>query len=260
MHNRGQLIEDEMILHLNDKKIRHLSDNLRYMLEDLFGVLDRNEIVKCVKADDWIKPDILITYQGKTKGLSIKSGRADIFHQEQLKYFIPYIREQGISEPTINALLIFLYGDGTIDGSGKERVNQNMIYEQYKDEIAKANEELNENFDFVSLMVDRFLFYGVNPDAYKADAIYIGDAYEGITVTRKQMMKFIRNTPYSFYKNPHIGPLLLVPGARYIGMPIKSEDKRNRVQAWWPNAGNTFAGIAKRYSSYTPLHHRTFEE
>ena len=260
MYNRGQLVEDEFILHLNGKKIAELNDNLRYMLEDLFGVLDRDEIVECKKAEDWIKPDVLITYQGRTKGLSVKTGKADIFHTEQLKYFIPYLKDIGISEYSIETLLLFQFGDDTTNGTGKFRMNQGQAFEKYKDRIEALNEELNANEEVVMNLIDRFLFAGVNPEADKADAIFIGDAYEGVCVTRKQMMKYIKNVRYDFYNNPHVGPILLIPAGRYILRNSLHEEKRFKISAWWPKAENTFYSIARRYSNYTPLHHRTYEE
>ena len=260
MYNRGQLVEDEFILQLNDKKVAELNDNLRYMLEDLFGVIDRKEIIKCKKADDWIKPDVLITYQDRTKGLSIKNGKADTFHTEQLKYFVPYLRSIGVSERSIKTLLLFQFGDGTTDGTGNYRMNQVQTYEKYKDRIKEFNEEMNENDEIVSALIDRFLFAGVNPEADKADAVFIGDAYNGVCVTKKQMMKFIKNFKYDFYNNPHVGPILLIPAGRNIMRNSLHEEKRLKIVAWWPKAENTFYSIARRYSNYTPLHHRTYEE
>ena len=92
--NNGIFKEDEMVHHLDNKKVKELSNNLRNLVTALFGVLDEEEVVHCQKTDDFIKPDFCIEYRGKKKYVSMKSGRAETVHQELIKNFVLFLREK----------------------------------------------------------------------------------------------------------------------------------------------------------------------
>ena len=169
-NNKGQLREDEMIVALNGKKIKELNPNLREMIENLFGVIEDEKVLKCVKSKDCIKPDIDITYEGIKMGVSIKSGDASCVHQENLNTFIDYLRRSGISERTIEIVLRHHFGDGTTDGTGKIRKDAADVMYYMKEELRESNDELNENVEFVIDAVDRLMFQGVDPLEEKAKA------------------------------------------------------------------------------------------
>ncbi len=259
-NNKGQLREDEMIITLNGKKIKELNPNLREMMENLFGVIEDEKTIKCVKSQDYIKPDIDITYEGLTMGVSIKSGTASNVHNEMLSTFIDYLRNHGISERTIKTVLLHHYGDGTSDGTGSVRQEAGEIMYHLKSELKDANEELNENVEFIIDAVDRFMFQGVDPEAEKAKAIYIGDIRFGFLTARSQVIKCVSKERWDYYNSLHIGPLLIRPHARYANVEVKSEMSRNRIDVWWPHLYEDLQRISRRYYNYTPLHKRTRTE
>lgn len=252
--NRGILREDEFVYFLNGKKAKDLSNNFKNMLESLFGVVDLEKKVKCEKTLNYIKPDVVITYRRKRKAVSIKSGTAQVVHTEQLKLFILYLREQGISEETQKTLLCYFYGDGTLDGTGKKRYSQNDMCFYLKDKIKAANDELNKDPEFVKRFVDRIMFSGVDQEALKADAIYHGDMDYGVIVTKEMIFKHIASKKWNYFSFPHIGPLGLISGARYIHKKELTEEdikRRNRVECYWPKFAADMQYIAKRYDSYS---------
>lgn len=231
--NDGFLKEDEIVFYLDNRKVKDLSNNLKQLLRALFGIVDDEEIVKCEKTIDFIKPDIVITYKGVKKYVSIKTGRSEIFHQEIVENFVSYLKEKGISDKTIETFLLYHYGDGTVDGSADERIEYNELRLLLNTRIKHANFELNINKAFIQEVIDRCLFVGTLENAIPADAIYEGDYQFGKIVTRDQIKKYIDKKYWGWLNNLHIGPLQFRPHARYYNTEIKSEKKRHELICYW---------------------------
>ena len=85
MINAGILREDEFVYFLNGKKGKDISENLRSMMERLFGIVDPEKDITCEKTQDYIKPDIVIKHRGIEKAISIKSSSSHVMHNEQIK-------------------------------------------------------------------------------------------------------------------------------------------------------------------------------
>lgn len=251
--NDGLLHEEEMVRELNQKTISELNNNSRNLIKNLFGVLDETMKVECFRLNDSSKTDLVISYNGEKHYVSMKSGAAVIVHNEILDNFVDYLKTEGISEQTIKTIKLFHYGDGTEDGTGSFRESYQEIVYQLKNEIALANLELNKNIDFVVRAVERLVFNGASLEYQQADSFYFGDRNYGVVVTKKQVIKYLYRKDFSYFNNLHIGPLLLRPDCRYSGKPIKSERKRNRIVAYWPNLQSDIAYISRRYNyDYLP--------
>ncbi len=248
--NKGLLKEDEFVYFLNNKKPDVLSNNLKDLMQSLFGIVDPSKKIKCEKTFNYIKPDIVITHRKIEKAISIKSGKSQVVHCEQIKPFILFLRSLGVSAKTQQTILLFLYGDGTMDGRGEKRYSQQDTCYMLKNRIKEANRELNSNLDIIKKFVCRVMFDGVDPEARKADAIYSGDVNYGVVVTKDQMLKHLEVKDWSFYDMLHIGPIALSAGARYVDKPVKSEKKRNTIECYWPRFALDMDYISKRYNSY----------
>ena len=252
MINSGILREDEFVYFLDGKKGKDLSPNLVSMMERLFGIVDPEKKISCQKTQDYIKPDIIIKHRRKEKAISLKSSSSHVMHNEQIKTFILFLRGLGVSEKTQKTLLYYQYGDGTMTGTGKHRHTGHEMQEIMKEEIQEANKELNASKDFIKAVINRVIFDGVNPDARKADAIYHGDVKQGVIVTREQMMKHIEKKEDWYYtKVPHIGPLVLTPGGRYVANPEKDYKKRHIIEVIWTKFGEDMEYISNRYTYYS---------
>ena len=257
--NHGKLTEDELMLAFNNHKVSDLSPNLQYILEELFGALETNEIITCSQPEIPIKPDLIITYKGITMGLSIKTGTSEFIHGEPIEKFVEYLSNIGVSEKTITTILKYHFGDGTIDGTGEYRMDLSALKYQMQDEIREANTELNSDPDLLSRIITRMLFQGWSKDAMSADAIYHGNLYNGVIATKTQIMKHIKRKYWNYYDNLHVGPIFLRPHARYIGTEIKSEFSRHKIDGFWTNMVSDLKYISKKYFSYTPLNKRSEE-
>ena len=247
--NDGDLKELEVIHELNNKKISNLSNNMRNLIRNLFGVLDDEQIIKCYKVDDAYKTDFVIEYDGRKRNVSMKSGRAVNVHNEILQNFIAFLKEKGISKRTLDTICLFHYGDGTIDGSGFDnRQSYDSIIAGLRDRIKEANYELNTDMDFIEEVIDRCIFKGTKEDNIEADCIYFGDKDYGVVATKGQFIKNTHRRGFDFYDHLHIGPILLRPDARYVDKDIVSERKRNRIVAYCPKLREDIEYMSKRFN------------
>ena len=258
--NDGFLKEDEMIHFLNGKKFRDLSPNLQTLIKMNFGIVEPDEIIICEYGQEHTKCDFVIVYQGKKKGVSLKTGKAEIMHVEKISTLIPFLRSIGVSEETLRTLLLYHFGDGTLDGTGKVRYSTERVLIWLEDRIKAANKELNENKEIITKFLERILFQGVDENALAANSIFLGDFEYGVCATKKQIYKYVNSRNWNYYTRPHIGPIQFRTQARYINMPITDEKKRMRVQCHWPNLGPELGYASRHFEYYTPMRHRTYEE
>lgn len=245
--NIGNFKELEMINALNGKKIKDLNQNLKFMVKEIFGVVDEEETIKAESIDKFIKPDFSITYKGITKHISMKSGQAESLHQEDIKKFIFFLRKFNVSERTQKTILLYQYGDMTLDGSGKERLPYVKLRSLLAERLKLVNEELNKNSDLVKAIAERTIFKGTFDENIAADYVYHGDVNYGITVSKAQIMRFIELKKYKFIDVPHFGPILFRPHARYIGKEIKNPESRQKVDFYWPRLESSLRYISARY-------------
>ena len=152
--NHGYRKEDEMKTFLNNKVAGTLSQNLRELVINLFGVVDPNGVVYCEDGIDFTKPDFVLSYLTKKRYVSMKSGRADICHTEMANTFIPFLRSIGVSEETLRTILLHHYGDGTVNGTGKKRYDNRQVYEWLKDRIKKGTRFIMEIMKRGALLVE----------------------------------------------------------------------------------------------------------
>ncbi|MBQ7994992.1 MAG: hypothetical protein IJ247_02080 [Bacilli bacterium] len=245
----GLLNEDEIISSLNNKTIESLSNNMKRVMRDLYGVLDNDSVVKCHKPDETTgKPDMIIDYENRKRFVTIKHGHAETVHSEKISTFIDFISSFGISKGTIETLLLFHYGDGTLDGTGETRMNYREVMNSLGDRISLANYELNKNKEFVLSVLDRCMFKGVLNEYQEADSLYFGDKDYGLVATKNQIVKHVKIRSFDFYDNLHIGPLLIKPHSRYSKGYVIDQRSRERIVLYWPHLFADINYISQRYN------------
>jgi len=248
MHkNIGRLKEDEFVKAIDGKKAKDLSHNLKHNLREMFGLFDGEEVLKSGLVDKLQKPDFYIEYKGIRKYVSLKTGRAETVAEEYLKLFLQYLRSWHLSEESQKTFLYYHFGDGTMDGSGEKRMEYFELIAKLAPRIAKMNEELNSNKDFIKDMIHRCLFKGTVETNIEADFIYFGDINYGVVCSEAQIFKHVDRRTWEYMNNPHIGPIQFRPHARYIDSPIKKEQSRWKVDFWWANLSADLEYIAERY-------------
>ena len=250
--SNGYVIEEELCMAFHKKKVKDLSVHLRFVLQELYGPLEADEVIECYQTEEFIKPDIQIIYKGIIKNISLKTGATDILHDEYIDTFVKFLGSLGVSEKTQKTFFLYQYGDGTLDGTGEVRLTGQEVERKYHNLLEEAKMEINENKDLIVQVVERVIFDGVDPDAWHADAVYHGDVYSGTIVTRRQIIRHIRKNSWTTYRAFNIGPLLLYPHARYANKPILDPKKRNHIHIKWPSLLRDMELMSKRYYSIYP--------
>lgn len=250
-HDYGKLLEDEFAIALENKKYEELSPNLKTFIRDIFGAVNRDDFIHCQRLAMKIKPDIMVSIGETKKYVSLKSGGATILHCENIKTIVLFLRALGLSTKSQKTLLLWHYGDGTMDGSGKDedRRDYHETIEWIGREMWDLNHELIASKELVIQMIDRAIFLGVNKEAEKAEFIYHGDIENGYTVSRSQVLRYLDDKTWGYYTNLHFGPLLIRPQAKYAHKKVKNQEERQRVMFYWPGLGDEIRHIYKRYNN-----------
>lgn len=244
----GSLVEDEFVLNLNNKRVRNLTNNLKTLIRDVFGAVSDFSKIKCSRMEDFIKPDIVITIGKVSKYISIKSGRSTNLHGEQIDTVIEFLANEGMPLRHLQLLRYYQYGDGTLNGTGKDRRNYHETFDWLEKYIKEFNEYIERHKEIVIAVVSRIVFDGVDPDAPKADYVYWGDINYGVAVSRNQIMNHLRRKNWAFYDNIHFGPLLIRPHAKYAHREIVNEKSRHKMDFYWANFSEDMLYIYKRYN------------
>ena len=251
MFNEGFLHEERMVHSIDGKKYSELNPNLKNLMFELYGNVDDDTRIKCELVHGFAKPDFLVTIGNDKRYVSMKSGNASIIHCGYLDNFIKILREYDISQRTIDTITRFYHGDGTLDGSGGYELEYKELLELLKDDIIAANEELNSDPRTVLLMVNRFMFKGLNPDLPAADVLYHGDYKNGVMVTKSQVNAHIKRKNYSGLHNLHIGPLLIRPNHRYRkNTKAGKNDEAKRIVLDWAFISDDMNYIHDHYVNY----------
>lgn len=216
----------------NGKTVRSLNDFQKDFIFKLFGPVDEDEVIQSGQMSQMYKPDIFLKIGDKTKFVSIKSGRSDSMHFEGIKSLILYLRSKGVSNDTQKIILLFHYGDGTLDGTGHQRFELNKVLAKMGDKIAKANEELNRE-DIIEECLYRFVFRGFRENEPCVDAIYYGDEKYGTFAKKDHIIRFVLRKRYEHINTLHIGPMTIQPYLRDVLKVSKHQEKREQIQVKW---------------------------
>ena len=248
MINTGTQNEKDLVKALDKVLFKKLNNNLQSMIVTIFGPQKPNCKIRCKLTDNFIKPDIVVEVEGKQAFISVKNNRAEIIHREEIKSFILFLRTFGVSVETQKTLLLYQFGDGTMDGTGEKRMNYHEVYDWLHTHIDKANEELNGKFEIIMETFNRVLFQGVDITAQCAEYIYYGTVDYGIIVSKKQLESHLKTKEWGWYDNLHIRPILLKPHARYANKAVVDDYRRHQVTFYWPKMQADMVYIGKRYN------------
>ena len=248
--SEGFLVEDKFVEEINNKNVNDLNSNLKHLITFAFPLFNKNQNLKCAKMDSLIKPDICIYQGNKYNFVSIKSGFCEQLHMENVHSFVEFLEKNGIDKHTIETYLLYHYGDGTIDGSGKNRMSSVETKFTFNERIREMNEVFNKSKDFIKKFADRVIWQGVDEHANRAEILYHGDTDYGVFIARSQMRKHIENRTWFYMdKCVHIGPFVVRPKARYANGEIKNPENRQMVNVSYPRLIFDMQYIAKQYSN-----------
>lgn len=233
-HGGGKRNEKLIVKALNNKKFSELNDNLQQMIKGMNNnsVLP-NTLIKAEKIKGKHKADIFVEINNQKYNISVKCGGSNSVHQEPVEDFIDFLEsEYNIDSNLKNDIRFFIWGDGTLDGTGEisNRMDAKELKLNFPDVISHLKDFFHEN---KKQLIERFLINGAVSES-APDFIYYGTTEEGILVNAQDMFIWLYDD-----KNEKTQPTLPVgrfnfqAWNRNINGGNKSEQKRGEIQLKW---------------------------
>ena len=248
-YTTGFIFEQEFVESINNKYFKDLNENLKHFVSFAIPSLELNKPLKCCKLDTQIKPDVCI-YQGETrKYVSLKTGMTEHLHNENILTFVEFLKSQNIDSYTIESYLLYQYGDGTIDGTGENRMSSVDIKFYLFERIRKMNDVFNSSKEIIKAFADRVVWKGVDPNSEEAEFLYHGDIDFGMFISKRQLNRHIDRKSWEFMERcVHIGPFVIRPKARFANKKMTNPAERNVVSVSYPRLINDIQYMYKIYN------------
>jgi hypothetical protein len=222
--------EDKIKDALNNKKFDELNSNLKDFIKFICPSVEKKDKLKCEKIAGNSKCDLQIIVKGKSYRVSVKKGAGNSVHQEPVETFIKYLKKElKANDDLCDDIRFFIWGDGTIDGTGKkeDRLSSNEINKKYPRKVNNIKNFFEKNKE---KLIERFLLTGVYQD--KINYIYYGDETSGLWASKEEFLNIILDTNSNKRAIVPIGKLSFQAWNRAI-KGNKSENKRGVIQLKW---------------------------
>jgi hypothetical protein len=220
--------EDRIIEALNGKRVNSLSSNLQQLIKYSFS--DYNGLITATKQAGQNKSDLKISIGNESHTYSIKKGTGNSIHQEPIEPFLEFLAQNyGIDVEMKNNLRLFIWGDGTLDGTGK--ISDRLSAPQFKKQYPQVIETIQNFFNSIKKqLIKRFLIEGGKSDS-SAEFAYYGTVQSGVCCKSDKIVDWITNN--NSRGAISIGKLTFQAWNRNINGGDKSEKKRGVIQLKW---------------------------
>ncbi len=230
---KGYKNEYDFAKAINNKKYSDLKNPLKNFVKFIFDDVKNEDILKCKRYGTYDKADVYIELNGERKNISIKSGQRVSVHAEIISSFTEYLKKIHINKTIIDYLLLYHYGDYTLDGKGKVRLTAKELKIIYEKEINLFNKYVNHK-NIIRKIIIRCLFEGTSKENI-ADYIYYGTVQDGVYASREEITKYLCNANVKNIPAPHFSLLIYQNWNRNIVDNKKLESHRYYCQFKWPS-------------------------
>lgn len=237
--------ESLMVKELNGKKIKELKPNLRKFIKDICSdknipISENMIIYASVESNNKLKQDFYIIIGEKKIGVSLKMGTGNSVHQEKVEDFIEWISKvdsDGVTNEIKDYLRFFIWADGSTDGKAQIRKDKegNIIGRFRSKDFKKLHPEKRDIIqEFLEKnaisILNRVIFEGKNNS--KVDYIYHGTPFNGVWISKEEIILFNTNNPKSKNKKniPTLSVGRLTVQAWNVSLKGNTEDKRGQIQ------------------------------
>ena len=183
---------EELIINaINNKKFSELNSNLQEVVKYIHNDnISSNTVIKAYKIAGQNKTDVNIEVKDKKYNLSIKKGTGNSIHQEKVEEFIDFLEDTySIEESLIEDIKFFIWGDGTLDGTGSvsDRLKASELKSMFPDRVNNIREFFHLH---KKDLIERFLIKGVKSDS-SPDFMYYGNPEEGVIVKASDALDWL---------------------------------------------------------------------
>lgn len=231
---------------LNNKRYNELNQNLKDAITFISEKpINDNTLIQAYKVGGVNKTDLVIEFNSEHYNLSIKKGTGNSVHQEKVDDFILFLqKEYGISNELNEDILYFIWGDGTLDGTGAvaDRLSAAQFKRKYPEKVENIKNFFHEH---KKELIKRFLIKGLKSES-SPDYMYYGTPEEGIVVNANDALEWLSDDANEKTGTPlPIGRLTFQAWNRNINGGNKSEKKRGVIQLKWGSVGQDLKTIAE---------------
>ena len=182
--------EHKFSCYLNGSKVKSLTPIFKDLIYTLYGKkINENARIKCKVDYNKKKYDLVININDCIKKISIKKGINNSVHVEGISSFIHFLIDSGVSKENVIEYLNYHYADGTINGTGKNRISCEEYKINNQDKIDKLNIALNNEY-ILKRAINRFILQGKNSNEC-IDAIIYGTVDDFMFITKDEIEKII---------------------------------------------------------------------
>jgi len=233
--NYGYQNEYDFVKLFNNMYLYELDDNSQKFLRELFGeVIDNTEPIKSWKNKMNQKTDIFIRYKNHIKNISLKCGKSNSVHQEQIQEFKRYLEKLQIPYKVIDKYVSYHYGYKK-DESDKNDYSKRLSSEEYKRYYQKELDVFNSHINKTRIiidMIDRFIIRGRNSD-YDIDALVCGTVDNYVWVSKYDLYDLILSKRCLDFTSPHAACLTIGPKKRNLNGESQNIKDRYLVCVRW---------------------------
>ena len=206
-----------------------------YDYVELFGdIINDDNPIKCWKNRMVQKADIFIRYGNHIKNISLKCGKSNSMHHEQVQEFKRYLEKLGIPYKVIDKYMDYHFGYKK-DANGKYDYSRVLSADEYKniyqDEIDIFNSAINKTRIIVD-MIDRFIIRGRNSD-YDIDALVCGRVDDYVWIMKHDLYDLILSKRTLDFTSPHIACMTIGPKKRNLDGNSKNYKDKYLVCVRW---------------------------
>ncbi|HHH19639.1 MAG TPA: hypothetical protein ENK86_03895 [Campylobacterales bacterium] len=213
---------------LHHQRYEKLNDNLKQMLHVSFR--STRGLIRCEREGGEHKSDLRIHIGSESHSYSVKKGRGNSVHQEPVEAFIIAMkRELGMSDEVADALRAFIWGDGTLDGTGEvsKRMASRSFKKQHPERIKRIQRFLDTHRE---ALIRRFVIEGVSGEA-SAEFVYYGNVTRGFCVSSDRLLEWLVTRTSRGVLS--VGRLTLQAWNRNLKGKPSQEKKRGMMQLKW---------------------------
>lgn len=218
---------------LNGNKVTDLNSNLKEFINFLSEDFTKKDTISCEKEAGANKSDLVIRIGSKGPfRVSVKKGQANSVHQEPIEDFISYIKSEfGADEELCNDFKQFIWGNGTLNGTGKKEDREGVP--QLKKSMSRGIERMRCFLEkHKRALVTRFLIEGLK-STKRPDAVYYGTPNDGLWAWFDKAIDFLCDKENESKSVLPVGGLTFQAWNRAIKEGSVSDKKRGDVQSKW---------------------------
>ena len=235
MNNYGYQNEDDFVSLFNNKYFWELDERSQSFLKELFeDNIDENEKIISWKNSMFQKTDFFIKYKNYVKSISLKCGRSNSVHCEQIQEFKRYLEHLRIPYKEIEKYMSYHYGYMR-DSKGKSDYSKQLSGDEYKMLYQKELDSFNNTINKTKIiieMIDRFIIRGKNSD-YDIDALVHGTIDDYVWIKKYDLYDLILSKRSVECTSPHIACLTIGPKKRCLDGNLKNYRDRYIVAVRW---------------------------